>query len=102
MFYHQLLLVLILLRRSKNLLIRSKVFDFVNHEKFIYNVASDLRNINLWSTSGIYTGPLFFNMFVNDIFDLKLHGKIQLYADDAAFFVVSLIHAKLIIQIKTI
>jgi Reverse transcriptase (RNA-dependent DNA polymerase) len=32
---------------------------------------------------GSVLGPLLFSVFVNDIFELKLRGKLQLYADDA-------------------
>lgn len=32
---------------------------------------------------GSILGPLFFNAYVNDIFELPLKGKLQLYADDA-------------------
>lgn len=32
---------------------------------------------------GSILGPTLFNLFINDLFDLNLHGRLQLYADDA-------------------
>lgn len=32
---------------------------------------------------GSIIGPLLFILFINDVFDLNLNGKISLYADDA-------------------
>lgn len=37
---------------------------------------------------GSALGPLFFLLFINDIFQLKLHGKLILYADDTAIVYV--------------
>lgn len=38
---------------------------------------------------GSILGPLLFNVFINDIFELPLKGKLQLYADDAAIVYAS-------------
>lgn len=52
----------------------------------VNNSASEMKYINCGVPQGSILGPLFFNIFINDIFNLKLHGKIQLYADDATLF----------------
>lgn len=93
----------------------SKAFDSVDHTKLLYkinclnidenmkklmesyltnrkqftninNVASNMEIINCGVPQGSILGPLFFNIFINDIFDVQLNGKLQLYADDVTVF----------------
>ena len=44
---------------------------------------------------GSVLGPLFFNIYINDIFTLNLKGKLQLYADDAVLLYTSINPAEL-------
>lgn len=47
------------------------------------NVNSDPLNIEFGTPQGSTLGPALFILFINDITNLKLHGKIVLFADDA-------------------
>jgi Reverse transcriptase (RNA-dependent DNA polymerase) len=49
----------------------------------IGKTVSQRRLIKYGIPQGSVLGPLLFSVFVNDIFELKLRGKLQLYADDA-------------------
>lgn len=90
----------------------SKAFDMVNHNLLINKLKkigiTDTKSIELFQSyltgrsqsvkinntigseldvlcgvpQGSILGPLFFIIFINDIFKLKLSGKLQLYADD--------------------
>lgn len=89
-----------------------KAFDSVNHEVllcklFKYNfspnaiklihsylsqrtqkivledITSNTNSITMGVPQGSILGPTLFNLYVNDIFELQLFGKISMYADDA-------------------
>lgn len=89
-----------------------KAFDFVNHDLLLYKLRclgmtdksynifknfvterkqfvkigekeSDLQPIRSGVPQGSILSPSLFNYFINDVFDLKLNGDLQLYADDA-------------------
>lgn len=51
----------------------------------IKNIVSESAEINCGVPQGSILGPLFFLLFLNDLFDIQFFGKLQLYADDAAF-----------------
>lgn len=52
----------------------------------INNVISTVMEILCGVPQGSVLGPLLFLVYINDIFELRLNGKVQLYADDAAIF----------------
>lgn len=58
---------------------------------------SDLKNISFGVPQGSNLGPLLFLVFINDLSRLKLHGRIQLFADDTVV-VYSSSDARLIVQ----
>lgn len=47
-------------------------------------IKSDLQYIQKGVPQGSNNGPIFFNIYINDLFNLPLNGCIQLYADDLA------------------
>jgi hypothetical protein len=48
----------------------------------IDGVSSDQGTVNFGIPQGSILGPLLFLIYVNDIFELKLHGSLTLYTDD--------------------
>lgn len=52
------------------------------HLTFNDNKISKSETLDFGVPQGSVLGPLFFNDLINDIFDLKLNGKVSLYADD--------------------
>lgn len=70
---------------------RGKIYDLIhsylsNRSQFtnINNIKSLLHKIEYGTPQGSTLGPLLFLIFINDIFKLKLNGKIVMFADDAA------------------
>lgn len=55
----------------------------------INNYKSDLHTIIFGVPQGGILSPILFNLFINDIVNLPLHGKIILYADDICLSYVS-------------
>lgn len=47
-------------------------------------IKSELQYIQKGVPQGSNNGPLFFNIYINDLFNLKLNGVVQLYAEDLA------------------
>lgn len=77
--------------------IRGSLYELIRnylHERRqfvdIDNVSSETKvNENAFSIpQGSALGPLFFLLYINDIFKMKLHGEIILYADDTAIVYV--------------
>lgn len=50
----------------------------------INDTFSNSTKINMGVVHGSVLGPLLFVIYINDLFDLKLRGSLQLYADDCA------------------
>lgn len=50
----------------------------------IGEIKSTIMNISYGTPQGSTVGPVIFLLYINDIFKLKLNGKIILFADDAA------------------
>lgn len=81
----------ILLKKLHQYGIRNKAFSLI--ESYlnnrcqcvsINNHTSRELTVDFGVPQGSILGPLLFNVYVNDIFDLPLKGKLQLFADDAA------------------
>jgi hypothetical protein len=71
--------------------VRNKSYDlfcsyFLNRTQrvWINDKKSDLRYIERGVIQGAIPSPTFFIFFINDVFNLKLKGTIQVYADDIA------------------
>lgn len=71
--------------------IRGKSFDLIesfltNRTQYVSlnNTNSSPMNIEFGTPQGSTLGPVLFILYLNDITKLKLHGKIILFADDAA------------------
>jgi exonuclease III len=80
----------ILLRHLIDIGVGGKAYDLLrnyllNRKQYtkIGKYDSDLRDIECGVPQGSILGPILFLIYVNGIFDLKLKGKIQLYADDS-------------------
>lgn len=56
-----------------------------NRKQFVKigNTKSNLQNITVGVPQGSILGPILFNLFINDIFQLKLNGEMIMYADDS-------------------
>lgn len=52
----------------------------------IGDCSSSLRHISTGVPQGSNLGPILFLLFINDLANLKLHGKLRLFADDTAVF----------------
>ena len=40
----------------------------------------------IWSTAGLYLGPLFFILYVNDVSSVVKHSSIKMFADDLTLY----------------
>lgn len=63
--------------------------SYLSNRKQYVNIGdknSQLESINYGVPQGSILGPLLFQIYINDICQLKLHGEIFLYADDTAIF----------------
>lgn len=65
----------------------SLIKNFLNNRQqlvYINNKTSDIQINKCGVPQGSKLAALFYIIFINDIFETALHGKIQLYADDIA------------------
>lgn len=81
----------ILLSKLDRYGIRGNVNDLIrsflsNRNQFVSigNVSSTLKSIKFGTPQGSTLGPILFLIYMNDIFNLPLNGRIILFADDAA------------------
>lgn len=61
--------------------------SYINNRKQvvqIHNSLSDLKEIDFGVAQGSKLGPLLFLIYINDLFEIKLNGSLQLYADDSS------------------
>lgn len=70
--------------------VRKKALDLIsdllkNRQQFveICGVKSDIQKVICGVPQGSIIGPLLFNIYINEIFKIKLHGNLQLFADDS-------------------
>lgn len=70
-------------------LIQSYLFERRQYVDIDGTHSRKVRNVSAYSIpQGSSLGPLFFLLYINDIFKMKLHGKIVLFADDTAIVYV--------------
>ncbi|MBN1252581.1 MAG: reverse transcriptase family protein, partial [Bacteroidales bacterium] len=81
----------LLLMKLEQLGIRGKTLDlfksYICEREQVVQINNTRSNIEMTEfgiAQGSKLGPLLFNIYMNDIFDLPLNGKLQLYADDSS------------------
>lgn len=70
-----------------------KLFDsYINNREQVVQINSTLSDLNKTEfgvAQGSKLGPLLFLIYINDLFDVKLNGNLQLYADDSSITYIS-------------
>lgn len=75
---------------------RGKIGDFIrdflsNRQQYVFlsNTSSQHSSVDFGTPQGSTLGPILFLLYMNDICNLKLNGKIILFADDAVLIYTS-------------